>query len=238
MTSMRFLKAIAVSFACSGFLIPQQLLADGPKPLAIKRNFIKVPAAVDLAMSAGGTIAGRVIGANRKAISDTGVIIRRGKTDIATTVTDERGRFQVKNLRAGLYSVVVGGSQGLVRCWAPGTAPPSAHERMVVVIGDTVIRAQSPDGPQDILYDENGVPYGRVRIANQPPISQPPINGQVAGPVVVTDAAATGGGFFGGADLLTVLLAAGIGTGVYYGIVNNDNIDDLQDTVNSIPQSP
>lgn len=139
MKSLKILKAAAVSLACFGVLVPRaEALASVSKTSAEKT--VKAPA--DLQLGKGGTLTGIVIDLQQKPIDGAVVSVRQGSKEVARTITDRKGHFQVKNLRGGVYEIVSAKGTGLYRAWAEKTAPPQARKSALVVSGAEVVRGQ------------------------------------------------------------------------------------------------
>ncbi|HID21159.1 MAG TPA: carboxypeptidase regulatory-like domain-containing protein, partial [Planctomycetaceae bacterium] len=113
---LRTLKAAAVSLSVCGFLVvpDARLMAgqpSGPQPPASKAH--GAPAAIDIALSAGNSLSGRVVDSQRRPMPGAKVFIRQGRRTVATAVTDDAGRFRVPNLRPGVYQIVAADGVGL-----------------------------------------------------------------------------------------------------------------------------
>lgn len=144
------LRTVFVSLACWGVVFPQSvLLADGAVPAAKSRSSAKRLKIMDVAMSAGGQVTGQVVDGQGIGLDGAVVTFLRGKQKIASTVTDRRGDFVVRNLSGGTYDVVAGQGHALFRCWVQNTSPPSATHKPVIVSATRVIRGQS--GGVDII---------------------------------------------------------------------------------------
>ncbi len=76
------------------------------------------------------------------------VKLLKGNQTVAVTRTDASGRFALSHLSAGMYRVVVTGPDGpgyrLCRVWTPSAAPPSARDRVDIVLDGDPIRGQGP----------------------------------------------------------------------------------------------
>ena len=70
------------------------------------------------------------------------IVAMRGAEVVASTVTDESGRFELGPISGGEYTIATSEGAIAVRIWAEGTAPPSAQNGLLVVAGDGVMRAQ------------------------------------------------------------------------------------------------
>ncbi len=144
MNSWRFLKATFVSMASCGLLIPQlELFAAGPNQAVKQRKTAQEPAIIDIAMAAGGIVTGKVMDLQNKELQGVVVSVRQSDREVATAVTDKTGVFAVENLRGGSYHVVAANGHGWFRFWAPNTAPPAAHRKVLIVSGAVIIRAQN-----------------------------------------------------------------------------------------------
>ena len=74
-------------------------------------------------------------------------LVRDGRA-VALTKTDQSGRFALSNLSQGLYQVVVDGpgspSRQTCRVWSPSSAPPTARDKVEMMLGEQVVRGQGP----------------------------------------------------------------------------------------------
>jgi len=144
-TMKRWLTATAVCLSCLGMLLPQTVLAadapqpDGPLPSAVSPP---MPAVNDVALQAGGALVGQVVDQQGVPLAHTPVLVRQNDQEVASTITDDNGRFEVSGLRGGLYQVVAGQGVGIYRLWAANTAPPTAQASAMVVSGNDVVRGQ------------------------------------------------------------------------------------------------
>jgi hypothetical protein len=61
-------------------------------------------------------------------------------------MTDEHGRFAIRGMRAGTYTIETANGGGTFQLWAPNTAPPSAQTAALIVSQrGVVMRGQNPD---------------------------------------------------------------------------------------------
>lgn len=171
------------------------------------------PAAIDVAMAKDGTVSGRVLDADQTGVAKTEVSIRQGKMEVAKTVTDADGRFEIANVKGGVYVVAANSGFGLFRFWTAKSAPPKAHEQVLLMSKAVVVRAQSPNDGGEVLYDDNGQPYARVHVVDNG-AAYPP--GQ-AGPPVGAD--------LGCVDIFTIALLATAAAGLAVAIVALDDDD-------------
>ena len=118
-------------------------------------------------------MSGEVFNAQREPVKNAVVSVRQGRNEVASTQSDESGRFTVKGLKPGVYHVVAGTGQGIYRVWSTKSAPPRSLSQIKIMSDRTIIRAQGPDelqqqgGDGRILYDQNGTAYGQVRVVDQ-----------------------------------------------------------------------
>jgi hypothetical protein len=134
---------------------------DQPAPKKVVQ-----PTAIDVAMAKDGTVSGRVLDADQKGVAKTSVSIRQGKTEVAQALTDSEGRFEVANLKGGVYLVAANNGYGLFRFWTAKSAPPKSHDHVLLMSQAIVVRAQSPSDGGEVLYDDNGQPYARVHVVD------------------------------------------------------------------------
>lgn len=187
-------------------------LDDTPAKTAPKK--VVQPAAIDVAMAKDGTISGRVLDADQNGVAKTEVSVRQGKMEVAKTVTDTDGRFEIANVKGGVYVIAANSGFGLFRFWTAKSAPPKAHEQVLLMSKAVVVRAQSPNDGGEVLYDDNGQPYARVHVVDNE-AAYPP--GQ-AGPPVGAD--------LGCVDIFTVALLATAAAGLAVAIIALDDDDD------------
>lgn len=177
------------------------------------------PAAIDVAMAKDGTISGRVLDDKQNGVAKTEVSIRQGKLEVSKTVTDADGRFEIANVKGGVYVVAANSGYGLFRFWTAKSAPPKSHEQVLLMSNSIVVRAQNANDGGEVLYDDNGQPYAKVHVVDNGAVATGPV-----GPAVGAD--------LGGLDIFTVALLATAAAGLAVGIIALTNDDD------SAPASP
>jgi hypothetical protein len=64
--------------------------------------------------------------------------------EIGSTRSDVDGQFLIAGVPAGVYQVATSNAAVPCRCWAEGTAPPAAVERLLLVEEETIVRGQRP----------------------------------------------------------------------------------------------
>jgi hypothetical protein len=97
-------------------------------------------------LTEGGRLDGRVVDAAGQPTATQVVILDRSGQTVATTVSDEAGSFAFLGLAAGSYHIATMGAAVPCRCWAHGTAPPVATNRVLLVEDPTLARGQRPIG--------------------------------------------------------------------------------------------
>ena len=190
--------------------------AQAKKPASIVR---------DLSLTKDGVLQGQVSDAKKAAAASVTVSIRQERKEVHRTKTDGEGRFEVKDLKPGTYYIVAGTGHGLYRVWASNIAPPKALKAARIISDETLIRGQNPDG--GILYDENGVAYGQVRIVDNGGLVPVSPGGAFAAPSA---------GFLDSLGLYDVLLIGGVGAGIGLGIAALNEADDNKN--NNPPPPP
>lgn len=99
--------------------------------------------AVDVSLSAKGTLTGAVIDTKGQSRGKTTIEVLRGRRVVARTRTDSNGQYAVTNLPGGLYLVRVDGTETLVRAWSAGTAPRTSESQLQVVVDAPIVRGQN-----------------------------------------------------------------------------------------------
>jgi hypothetical protein len=97
----------------------------------------------DVALAEDGSLAGLVLDADSIPVAGAAVAVLQEDQEVGRTTSGAAGRFRVRGLRGGTYRVAVGPHVRVVRAWAAGTAPPSAGDLALVVVG-SVVRGQMP----------------------------------------------------------------------------------------------
>lgn len=95
----------------------------------------------DVALQAGGVLRGRLFGPDGSPLSHAQFELYQQDRLVRTVHCDTDGYFALHSLRGGVYRFSTEGIQGLLRLWAPRTAPPSARSHVMIVTGQ-VERAQ------------------------------------------------------------------------------------------------
>lgn len=122
------LKNFTVAFACAGLLGGQ--LAQAAAPIQ------------DVALQSGGRLVGQVV--DGESVPQAGVplaVVSNGEA-IAKATTDSEGRFEVRGLTAGVYSIQTANSGTVYRVWTPNATPPHATAAALVINERTVVRGQ------------------------------------------------------------------------------------------------
>ena len=219
--------AFIVGWACCGLLIQTTPSLAGP-PTKAESTSAKVklddlpsagdeqpapkkvvqPTAIDVAMAKDGNIFGRVLDADQKGVAKTAVSIRQGKTEVAQAVTDAEGRFEVANLKGGVYLVAASSGYGMFRFWTAKSAPPKSHDQVLLMSKAMVVRAQNPNDGGEVLYDDNGQPYAKVHVVDNGAVCP---TGGACPPV--------GSGGLCGLDIFTIALLGTAAAGLTVAII-------------------
>jgi len=128
----RLVRITAISLATIGLCLPQALFAATPAP----------PAPVmDVALSDGGMLYGRVVDLQGAGISNVPVVVKSQDRTVAATTTAPDGAFNIQGLRGGVYQVAAANGHGVYRLWSAGTAPPVAQTSAIVYSPNTPVDA-------------------------------------------------------------------------------------------------
>jgi hypothetical protein len=143
MFGIRFMKGMAASLATLGMMVPQtRLLADAPAPKASVGKTSQVNRIPDLALTAGGTMSGRVVDHSGNVIEGAKVVLKQGNKEIGQTVTNNEGTYSFKNVKGGVYQVSSGNTDGVFRVWSEKSAPPTAKGHALLMMGENGARGQ------------------------------------------------------------------------------------------------
>ena len=135
---MKRIRSVSVSLtlmACLGMLIPPAALGANP---AVKRQ---AQQALDVSLHDGGLLVGQVVNTQGAAKGSVEVSLVHNGRELAKTKTDDQGRFAVKGVQNGTYTLATAASQVPVRAWSSQTAPPSSAIGAMLVEG-TAVRGQ------------------------------------------------------------------------------------------------
>ena len=169
-------QGLVVLLAAAGLLGSQILL-----PAA---QIVSSTRAVDVALSADGSLSGSVVDTRGHSRGKTVIEVRRGRRLVARTLSDDKGLYTVKNLPGGLYQVRVDGTQTLIRAWAAGTAPRSAAGLLQVIANPPIIRAQDGEAPTTDDDSSYGGRFGERQAAG---LKTALIVGVVVGAIFIID---------------------------------------------------
>lgn len=109
---------------------------------AVEAAVASTPTA-DVALRTGGTLVGKLVDPQGRPLTKAFVSVVVGGKEIASTVTDSTGGFQLAGLQGGVIEVEAHNTSVLCRAWAPQTAPPQAQSGLLVVAGGDVVCGQN-----------------------------------------------------------------------------------------------
>ena len=147
MKRLKWLQQVAGGIAGLGLVLPSGLMAAQPAAAPAAARAAQSPAVVDVALGDGGTLVGQLVDGQGVPLPRIVVSLRSAGTDLASTLTDERGSFSVAGLRGGILEVQAAGTTSAVRVWTADASPPSANRTVLIVAGDPVARGQFFKGP-------------------------------------------------------------------------------------------
>jgi len=137
-------RQVLVWAALAGLCIPQAAFGvELPPGQPLAAGAVSA-AIVDVAMVSPGTVLGQVLDSQGAMVPKTRVSFRSTTGEIASTMTDEQGQFTQAGLaQGGVYEVAAAEGRGLYRVWQPGTAPPAAQPRALIIARGRLVRGQS-----------------------------------------------------------------------------------------------
>jgi hypothetical protein len=111
----------------------------------------------DVVLHAGGELHGTVLNTEGQPVPGVTVSIFHSERSVATTVSNDEGKFAVKGLRNGAHIIEVGTKHQSVRLWGTNTAPPAAIENVAVVVDEEAVRGQMFGGGGGRMLGGNGL---------------------------------------------------------------------------------
>lgn len=229
----RFVKATLVCLASIGMLLPASLVdaADPQKSDKAAKPTRPHVTVVDIQLDAEGKLRGEVFNAKKKPVANATISVRASRKEVVRARTNEKGQFEVKDLKPGVYYIIAGTGHGVYRVWTAKMAPPKAREQVRIVSDRTLIRAQNLDGapPGTVRIDENGVAWGQVHVID---------NGGLVPVGPDTVYAGTGGGFLDSVGLYDVLLLGGAGAAVGLAVYAINEADDADERIDNLINTP
>lgn len=183
----RIMRGVTAGVTTAAMVFQPQLLVAGetvptaPAPVRTVSATQAVQTPTDVVLHEQGTLLGRVVDGQGKALANAPVSLMTGGKEVARVVSDESGRFEAKGLKGGVYHVASTGHQGVYRVWTPQTAPPVAAKGLSIVSQPDVVRGQYGPGP--------GNPFSAAGqwIAEHPIITAGAVAAAIAIPIAVDD---------------------------------------------------
>jgi hypothetical protein len=129
---------------CFALATAQSALAAAPgRNGGMAAGFQSAPKVIDVALGSAGVLRGQVATREGRPAAGTPIVLFKADKPVARTEADQIGHFEFNNLSGGVYVMATPGGGQLCRAWAPGTAPPAAVPRALLVLDNAVIRGQT-----------------------------------------------------------------------------------------------
>lgn len=96
------------------------------------------PQIFDVKLVDGRRLLGQVVNANGSLQTGSKVVLLSKSSELATTNTDDQGRFYLPVPKPGAYRVVVEDRAYTIRAWKSEVAPPKAKLGLLCVVDDAV----------------------------------------------------------------------------------------------------
>lgn len=140
--------------ATVGIVFPfDRLAAAAGPPSELPAERSPIASIMDMRLADGGTLNGQIVDDLGRPWPGLAVVVYREGHVVGTAATDPNGEFSIAALRGGVHEVGTPNAACLVRLWVPGTAPPSAITRLMLVSSGTTVRGQRPPGPLGRGYE-------------------------------------------------------------------------------------
>lgn len=138
MKCFSLVRGAAVTLAALGMMIPNApAMAAGPQRITVKSVDAKI---FDISLAQGGSFKGRVVDHTGAALEGAAITVKQNNKEVARSITDKDGSFEVSNMKGGVYTVSSGATEGTYRLWDAKVAPPSAKEQSLLVLGQNGAR--------------------------------------------------------------------------------------------------
>lgn len=134
------------------FVQPYAALANSAVPMAV------APLCPDVALQSSGTLLGQIVDTAGRGVANAPIVLT-GRQQRWQTISDPQGRFALKNLAGGTYTLSAAGQLQTIRAWQPGTAPPSARQGVLFAPTGELVRGQHTVGPNTSQYFSNAKHY-------------------------------------------------------------------------------
>ena len=139
MKCFSLVRGAAVTLAALGMMIPNApVMAVGPQRVTVKSVDAKI---FDISLQQGA-FKGRVVDHTGAPMEGAAITVKQNNKEVARTITDKDGSFEVANMKGGVYSVSSGATEGTYRLWDAKVAPPAAKEQSLLVLGQNGARGQ------------------------------------------------------------------------------------------------
>lgn len=100
---------------------------------------------IDVQSGPDGKLSGFLVDRQGRPKGDQTVVLMQGRRVIGRTRTFENGRFQFRVNRGGKYQLYAANRTIPLRIWKAGGAPKSAQPKLTVVVGQRLVRGQTPE---------------------------------------------------------------------------------------------
>jgi hypothetical protein len=173
-----------------GVLSPAAIFGAAPEVQQTQQAMALVK---DVELSLGGTMSGQIVDQQGNKLSGIEVALLQDGRQVAQTKTNKAGDFAVEGLQGGTYQIASINGVTAYRAWSSETAPPAATEGVLLVVPQSVVRAQCQSGCGNNVY---GQPMYGQPVYGQPVYGQPvygqPVQGQIVQGQAVQGQAAQG----------------------------------------------
>jgi len=146
MSTFKCCRAVLVVLACVGVVLPSQLWAapPGQDTRTELGRASEAQAVRDVALGPDGSLRGTVFNVQALRMPGQVVILTRNNRELARVVSDDKGRFEFRDLSGGVYGLTVDGTSRVYRVWTSTAAPPRSIAEVALVTRGFVHRGQRP----------------------------------------------------------------------------------------------
>ncbi len=129
-------KLLVITLACS-LSAPTLLAAE---PMLLQSGDVVLQ---------NGVMRGTILDRSAQPVGGMPVRLFHRETQIAETLTNDRGEFSISGVRNGSHIIATGSHRSNVRFWGTDAAPPSATQKAMIIVDPQVVRAQDEDCGDD-----------------------------------------------------------------------------------------
>ena len=92
-----------------------------------------------------GVMQGTMLDRSSQPVAGVKVRLFHRETQIAETISNDRGEFSISGLRNGSHILASGSNRSNIRFWGAEAAPPSATQKAMILVGNQIISTEEDE---------------------------------------------------------------------------------------------